>query len=172
MKIRKFLYVLLFLILLAGVYLILVKFLPKSSGYLPVFLVLVLFDLYLWNSLKNKIFKFRPFLKYFLSILYWIPFVTLVTYTVLSAFIPVQNLFTGPSIYVLGFVFTAIASKLIPALFLFVADFFRLAKCAVNRFSAKASKHDIPNGKAISRSRFLVNLGLITGGIVTSATSL
>ena len=92
----------------------------------------------------------------------------LIIYTVLSAFIPVQNLFSGPSIYVLGFVFTAFVSKLIPVLFLFVADFFRLAKCAVNRFSAKASKDEMPNGKAISRSRFLVNLGLITGGIVMS----
>jgi len=166
MKKRKFLYIFLSLIILAGVYLILIKYLPKSAGYLPVFLVLILFDLYLWNSLKNKIFKLKPFLKYLLSFLYWLPFLMLLVYTILSAFIPVQNLFSGPSIYVMGFIFTAFVSKLIPVLFLFIADLTRMAKCAVNRFSAKASRDEIPNGKVISRSKFLVNLGLLTGGLV------
>jgi len=168
MKKHYIFYIILAIILLAGIYLLLLTFLPKSAGYFPVFLVLVVLDLYLWNSLKNKIFKFKPFFKYFLSILYWIPFIALLTYTILSAFVKPQVLFSGVSVYVMGVVFTIYISKLLPVFLLLITDITRLTKCAISRFSAKASRDEIPNGKLISRSKFLQNLGLIAGGIVMS----
>jgi predicted MPP superfamily phosphohydrolase len=165
---KKHLFYIAAIIALVGVYLLLLKYLPKNVGYLPVFLVLVVFDLYLWNSLKNKIFRFNKAWKYVLSILYWLPFALLFAYSILSAFVSPLILFSGFSIYVIGLVFTAFVSKLVPVLFLIIADISRLARCAVTRFTARASQNKNPGGKKISRSRFLQNLGLITGGIVMS----
>lgn len=168
MRRKLTIYIIIVFLFLAGGYFVLQEQLPKMAGFYPFFILLVLLDLYLWNSLKNKIFKLKPFLKYSLAALYWLPLlvwiVTIISFLI-APYYEYDNTFT---LYLYGSLFVVYISKIFPVLFLLVSDLVRIFSCAVNRVQAYTSKSKLPAGRKISRSRFLQSLGLITGGIVMS----
>ena len=157
------------LIFLSGIYILLISVYPKMAIFFPIFLFLILTDAYLWNSLKSKIFRYNRVVKKLLTALYWLPFFVLLGFVILSLFVSYTVLMTKFSTYLLGVVMAIYVSKILPSVFLGLSDVFRALGCLVNRISAKASKSELPAGKRISRSRFLQNLGLISGGIVMSS---
>ena len=168
MRKRLILYIFSALIILSGIYILLISVYPKMAVFFPVFIFLILIDAYLWNSIKNKIFRFNRVVKKLLTALYWLPFIVLLGFVVLSLFIPHEVLMTRFSTYLLGVIMAVYISKILPSFFLALSDIFRVVGCIVNRVKTNASKSELPIGKRITRSKFLQNIGLISGGIVMS----
>jgi len=163
---KKILYIALAVVLIGVLFLLLLKTLPKTAAYFPIFLVLIVLDLYLWNSFKNKLLKIKRWIRNIINVLYWLPFVLFTLLTIISLFVPRSTLFSGYVVYIVGFVFTMYVAKLIPAVLLLLADLIRFSRCMINRLKAKTEKER--TDKLITRSRFLEMLGLISGGLVMS----
>jgi predicted MPP superfamily phosphohydrolase len=72
-------------------------------------------------------------------------------------------------IYIFGFIFIAFAAKLLPIIFLFLADLFRGFQF-VHKKALVLAKGDSNNdaGNKITRSQFLKRAGLVSGGVIFS----
>ncbi len=135
----------------------------------PFFIILFLLDLYLWFSVQKKVFKLKDCAKYLITFLYWLPLIFLIVLLLLSIVKPVRIWDNGFRTYAFGLVFIAYAAKIFTILFLFIADILRLFK-HISRFvkHKKTGKPASPAGEKISRSKFIVNTGLIAGGVAFS----
>lgn len=164
---KKFLYVLLFLIFLTISYFVINVVFPKSVGRFPVFVIIFLLDLYLWVSIRKKINKKNSLLKYFLTSLYWFPFGLLILNVVISFFSSLPDWDTFYRTYSFGFITISYTAKIFSVIFLFLADIIIVIKHVVSyNIKKKKKKSELNYGKKISRSKFIKNLGLITGGVI------
>ena len=68
---KRAIYIVLLGAFLVAAYFITAALYPKYTSYFPVFAVILLLDLYLWFSLRNRIQALRPSLAYGLTFLYW-----------------------------------------------------------------------------------------------------
>ncbi|MBN1199471.1 MAG: metallophosphoesterase [Bacteroidales bacterium] len=92
---------------------------PKNTGALNYFLLFLFLDAFLWVMTWREIRFLRPFWKYLLATLFWIPF-GLVLAGVVAGFF--STYFFWPQFvktYLTSIVFTAYASKAIPVIVLF-----------------------------------------------------
>jgi uncharacterized protein len=161
---------LIFFGVVAGYFIVLHLF-PKNAGRYPFFVILLAGDYYLWLSVKSWI-KGRkriPLIVY--TTLYWLPFLLLVGSSLILFRYSDEVWNENVRIYIFGFIFAAYASKLIPILFLVLADIFRLFRLFHSRalnLSKNASIVESDEKSKISRSKFLQQMGLISGGILFS----
>mgnify|MGYP006278105365 CR=1 FL=1 len=165
---KKYIFLTFVLLMIAG-YFLLRAGLPKYSSYYPAFVVLMLLDVYLWVSVRKKVFQQKSYIAWIIGVLYWLPFVLFISLFVGSAMEPIRDWSAGFRTYAFGLVFVAYASKLITVLFLLIADLLRLFTHLIQFIRQKKRGEAIaPTGTKISRSKFLINLGLITGGVAFS----
>jgi uncharacterized protein len=165
---KKAFYIISFIVLAISGYFLVKASLPKEASRYPVFVVLFLLDIYLWISIRKKIYKQKPSIKYFISVLYWSPLLLVACLFIGSLFQPLKLWDSGFRTYAFGIVFIAYASKLFTVLFLFMADLLNMAKHLYRFSSQKKQKTAKFEGTKISRSKFLVNLGLLGGGFIFS----
>ncbi|MEJ2594351.1 MAG: metallophosphoesterase [bacterium] len=163
----KYIYLLLPVILVAG-YFFISFFLPKYSGQYFIFVVLMLVDIYLWSSIKKAVFNYKKWLMATLSILYWLPFLSLAGFAIGAAIVPVIDWNDPFRTYLLGFIMVFYTAKILPVVFLLLADLIRM----IDRLFVIAQKDErqkIREGEqpdGISRSKFLQYMGFISGGLV------
>ncbi len=166
---RKALYVILIIVFLVAAYFVTGALYPKYTSYFPVFAIILLLDLYLWFSLKNKILQLKPALAYILTFLYWLPFFSMVLLSVVSVFIPILEWNMIFYTYLSGGIFIVYAAKMLAVIFLFLADIIKVIRHAYRFVRQKKKKEaEMLEGRKITRGRFLQNIGLLGGGIMLS----
>ena len=135
----------------------------------PVFVIIFFLDIYLWVSIRKKINEKNNLLKYFLSGLYWFPFGLLILNVIISLFSSLPDWDTFYRTYSFGLITISYAAKIFSVIFLFLAYILAVIKYVVSyNIKKKKKKSKLNYGKKISRSKFLKNLGLISGGVIFS----
>jgi len=168
---NKYLKALFIILAIVAGYLLVLQLFPKNANRYPFFVVLLAGDYYLWLSVRSWI-KGRkrvPSLVY--TILYWIPFALLIVSSLVLFRYTDEVWNENVRIYIFGFIFAAYASKLLPIIFLMLADifrFFRLFHAGALKLSKKVETSDLSEEKKITRSKFLQQIGLISGGVLFS----
>lgn len=161
--------------ILISVFIILAYFvstavLPKTSSRFPIYVIIFLLDIYLWNAFKTSVNKKESFTKNSIILIYWLPLFSIAVLFVIGLLYPNfpkdSLLFT----YVSGLIFIIYTAKIITASFIILSDLIQGIQY-IWRFSTSKKKGiEERNGiKKISRSKFIKNLGLLSGGIVLSS---
>ena len=167
---KKTLRIVFLLLFLLAAYLIILQFYPKNANRFPFLAVLFLGDLYVWLSIKKWINQKKSIVKHSLHFAYWIPLILLIMAVATSILHLTGALFRNATIYVYGFIFSAYAAKIIPIIFLLIADMIK----GVRHVNVKVAKkiqgeRNHTEGTKITRSEFLKKAGLAGGGIVFSS---
>jgi uncharacterized protein len=123
---RKALTILFAVAALVGIFFVLKNFFPKYAGFLPFFLILLLLDVYLWYSLKNKISSRTTGAKYLLTGLYWLPLILLASSFLTGFAVPFTEWNIAYRTYLMGLITIFYVSKLIIVIFLFLSDIIRI----------------------------------------------
>jgi len=141
--------------------------LPKYSGQYVVFVIMVLADLYLWSSVKKQVFNYRIWLSLLLSVLYWLPFIALIGFGIAASIVPIINWNDVFRTYLLGFILVFYTAKLFPVIFIFLSDIIVVIERIFNLFKKeKRTEIGEKESKGMTRSKFLVYLGYISGGLM------
>jgi hypothetical protein len=159
---RKLFYIIIGILLLFGMHFLLTELFPKSVGRIPVFVGLFLLDIYLYSSYHKKIWSWNKTKAWLVTLLYWLPSILVLILISGSIVKPFKDWNKLLAISIQGFLLMSYSAKLIPIIFLVIADIFRLIK---KTFQNKTTKESDGEYK-ISRSAFLRKAGLIGGGIV------
>ena len=161
---KKLNYLLIPLLLVLG-YLVLIYKLPKYSGQYIFMVLLFLADLYLWSSVRKQIFSYRKWLKLAVSFIYWLPLILVIGLMAVSVFVPIIDWNDQFRTFLLGFILVFYAAKILPVVFLFLADIVRVIDKIFVLFK-KEERKKIEEKEGITRSKFLQYLGFISGGLV------
>jgi len=144
---------------LAGIFFVLKNFFPKYTGFLPFILVLLLLDVYLWYSVKNKISSRATAVKYLLMGLYWLPLILMVSSFLTGFAVPFTEWNIAFRTYVMGIITIAYVSKIIIVIFLLISDIIRVLQfgflIVVRRAETKFYE--------IKRKPVVINTGWILG---------
>ncbi len=161
----KLIYIILPLILIAG-YLFISYSMPLYTNQYVFFMVLVLADIYLWSSVKKAVFNYKKWLMASISILYWLPFITLIVFAAIATFVPVIDWNDPLRTYMLGFIMVFYTAKLLPIIFLLLADFVRIINKIFLLVKKDERKKINVEKEGITRSKFLQYVGFVSGGLV------
>ena len=161
---RKIYYFLIPLLLLAF-YLILRFQLPGYSGQFVFIVILFLADLYLWTSVRKQIFSYHKWLKFTVSIIYWLPLLLILGLMVASLLRPFVDWNDQARTMIVGFILVFYAAKILPIVFLLLADIVRIIDKIFVLFK-KEERKQLAAKEGMSRSKFLQYLGFISGGLV------
>jgi len=162
---QKFFYLIIPILLIAG-YLLIAFSLPKYSGQYFVFVILMFADLYLWSSARKQVFSYRKWLKVLLTFIYWLPAIMLLGFLVSAAVLPIVDWNDPFRTYFLGFILVFYTAKLFPVTFLLLADMVRLFNKVFHLFNKEKRQDVLDENEGIPRSKFLLYMGYITGGLV------
>ena len=88
--------------------------------------LLFLADLYLWSSVRKQIFSYRKWLKLAVSFIYWLPLILVIGLMAASVFVPIIDWNDQFRTFLLGFILVFYAAKILPVVFLFLADIVRV----------------------------------------------
>jgi len=142
---------------------------PKDLSRFPIFVIILILDLYLWFSIKKKVFAWRRPVKHIFTAFYWLPLLLVVAMAVVSIFVNIYSWKPHAATYMGGIVFVTYTSKLFAIIFFLIADLFSMARHAVRFIYHKKMKKPCPEkSMRMSRARFLKSIGLIGGGFVMS----
>jgi len=131
---------------------------PKNAGRYPVFVAILLLDVYLWISIRKTIAKLFSILKYLIYAVYWFPLTVIVLFMGTSIFLPITTWNPAFRTYLFGIVFTIVVAKLFPIIFLIIDDIIRLFKILFSSIKKKKLK--------LKRIRILQILGISSGIVV------
>ena len=162
---QKFFYLLVPILLIAGYFLIAYS-LPKYSGQYFVLVILMFADLYLWSAARKQVFSYRKWLKILLTFIYWLPALMLIGFAAGAALKPIVDWNAPFRTYFLGFILVFYTAKLFPVIFLILADFARLINKIFHLFDKEKRLDVVEGNEGITRSKFLLYMGYITGGLV------
>ncbi|HEY9115781.1 MAG TPA: hypothetical protein VIN10_13865, partial [Bacteroidales bacterium] len=162
---QKLFYLIIPILLIAGYFLI-AFYLPKYSGQYFVYVILMFADLYLWSAARKQVFSYRKWLKILLTFIYWLPAIMLICFAIAAAFIPVVDWNDPFRTYFLGFILVFYTAKLFPVIFLLLADLVRLVNKIFHLFDKEKRQDVVDDSEGIPRSKFLLYMGYITGGLV------
>lgn len=141
----------------------------RTYGFIVMALFLLFIDWYVWTALRHEINRLsRPLLQWVLTALYWLPAVVVVFLVIYTIILVNTGGYRPNSVYmnyVFGILMVTYLSKLLPFLFLFIADVIRLLEF-VYRFIVPNSMAESKAITSISRSQFLKGLGWLSGGLV------
>jgi len=146
-------------IVLIGVFFVIKNALPKYAGFLPFIMILLLLDVYLWYSIKNKFLSEKPSIKYLVIGLYWLPLIFLVSSVLTGFTVPFKEWNIAYRTYLMGFVTIAYVSKFIVIIFLFFSDVIRIFQFGFLVISRRAGM----KFSEIRRFRSLIITGWILG---------
>jgi predicted MPP superfamily phosphohydrolase len=169
--IKKYKY--LFIIVFIGFsYLVTVENFPKSLSHFPFYIIIFLFDLYLWKAFSKEVYRKRNFTRNTIIIFYWTPLFVMVIMSIINLFYPLQIKNNIGYTYIVGLVFMIYGAKTIAAIIILLSDVIRFVNY-IWRFLKSKGKRQIPktnqqDQSKISRSKFLTKLCLLTGGVVLS----
>lgn len=169
MKKRKFLSILLVVIVIISGYFLTANAFPKNLNRYPGFILLLLIDYYVWGLIKKKVFTYSKLLKTAVVAFYWMPLIILIISTIAVAFQPSNNWNSWLRNIVYGSVFTFYVAKILMAVILLFADLLRLFKGLWKMATDNKKDETTDEAPALSRAGFLENLALITGGLVISS---
>ena len=146
-------------VLLVGSYFVLKNFFPKYAGFIPFLLILILLDVYLWNSVKNKFSSKKPAFKYLAIGLYWLPLMLLASSFLTGFAVSFKDWNIAYRTYLMGLITIAYVSKLIVIIFLFIADVIRVIHFGFRVISGRAGT----KFKEIKRLKIILITGWIFG---------
>ncbi len=150
-------------------YFILAEVFPKSASRFPFFAFLLILDIYLWFSLRKKVYSFMPALKIPVIFLYWLPLAVFIGLLILSMVIPFTSWNPAAITYLTGFVLAVYSAKLLTVIFFILADTVKILHFSLK--FAKSKKKGTPfkqEMETMNRGKFLRTVGLATGGIFLS----
>jgi hypothetical protein len=156
---RKIYYFLIVLLLLAS-YLLLHYSMPGYSGQFVFVVILLLADLYLWTSVRKQVFSYRKWLKITVSFIYWLPMLLIIGMMLTAFVIPVIDWNDRVRTTLTGFVLIFYAAKLLPVVFLLLADIVRVIDKIFILFKKEERKKVGAEKAGITRSKFLNTWGL------------
>jgi len=159
---KKFLNGFLFVILSLTLVLILRAFFPKYTGFLRYFFFFLLFDAYLWLSMRSSIKRLKRSWRIAASLLYWLPFSLIGASLVYGFFISFLDWNVALRTYIQSFILVLFLAKFFPIMALILADLIRLAKFTFLLFNPENSRAGLP----VSRYQPLLITGWILGGFV------
>lgn len=166
---KRFLKVTIFILLLIVAYLIILNQFPKEAGRFPFIVALFIGDLYLWNSFGAWMKRQKVPVKIVLALLYWSPLI-LLSLVIGTRMVDIELIADERAgLLIQGFIFSAYASKLLPVIFLIISDIVKGVKLII-KFSHKkheTAKEKLP-AEVITRSVFLRQIGLVSGGLLFS----
>ena len=166
---RKYLVLILVIILLVPSYFLFAEAHPKTVGRFPFMVFLLAIDIYLWYSIKKNIAALATPFKVFIGTLYWLPLVAFVFLMSISSINNVNLAHPALISYTVGFTLVAYFSKLITVVFFLLADFYRIILYTIRHARAKTTGNPVKEVKPVmSRGKFLKTLGLATGGLFFS----
>jgi uncharacterized protein len=166
LKRSRLLYFILPILLVIGYFLISYS-LPKYSGQYVIFVIMVLADLYLWSSVKKQVFNYRIWLSIVLSVLYWLPFIALIGFGIGAAIYPIIDWNDVFRTYLLGFILVFYTAKIFPVIFILLSDIVVVIDRIFVLFKKeKRTEIGEKNPAGMTRSKFLVYIGYVSGGLM------
>ena len=159
---KKFLFPTLFALLSLTLVMVLRSFLPKYSGMLMFFFFFLLFDGYLWFSVRGTIKKLGKGLESSITILYWLPVALLPCLMIYGFFIPFLDWNLPFRTYLQNFLLILFLSEFFPIITIILADLIRFGKYAF-LFFIPGKKVPV---KSIPRYKFLLLTGWIMGALI------
>lgn len=142
---------------------------PKELPRFPIFVLILLLDLYLWLSIRKGIKAMQRGVSNLLSILYWLPFVMVVALGVVSVFVNIYVWKPHFATLLGGTIMIIYSAKIFTILFFLLADFIKIVNHTVRFSYHKKKQTPCPeNKKGITRGNFLKTIGLAGGGLVFS----
>ncbi|MDP1622426.1 MAG: metallophosphoesterase [Bacteroidales bacterium] len=159
---KKLLLTSLFVVLSLTLALVLRQFFPKYSGMLIFFFSFLLFDGYLWISVRRSLKKFGPLIRGLAVALFWLPVALLFFLMVFGYFIPFLKWNMPVRTYLQSFILTLFLTLIFPILTLILADIIRIIK-----FFIRLAIHGMTSAKlSISRFKPLLIAGWLLGAVV------
>jgi len=143
-------------------YFVIGYYFPKTVGRYPLFVIIVLADLYLYNAYHKKIWSWKKPVAIIGTFVYWLPALSILFILIGAIFFPFEHWGKAFKNYLTGFIFIGFFSKLIPVFFLIISDSIRFYKW----LAQKAQNTKKQDGDKISRGLFLKKIGLIGGGLM------
>jgi uncharacterized protein len=112
--------------------------LPKYAGRMPFLLVLLALDFYYWKIMRTNLWPDSKAMHYLVSVLYWLPFILLMSFVMGSGIWSIR--FWPPvfKIYLPGLALVGYVSKFGLYFFLILADLLAIARAAVKIIVGKA----------------------------------
>jgi len=149
-------------------YFVIEYYFPKSVGRYPLFVILVLADLYLYSAYHQKIWSWKRLNAILAVFIYWTPILSVAFILIGSMIYPFEYWGKAFRNYLTGFILIGYLSKMVPIFFLIVADLTRFYKWIGRRSTKQSCSGGIEKSNPISRSAFLKKIGLISGGLMFS----
>ncbi len=153
------------LVLLAAC-LLLYQFYPKLIIRFYVFAVLFLIDVYLWRVYIKKRNLTNRLLNCFLLFVYSLPFILFLLFGQIGLFNGVKILYPTLFVNIERAILIIYVAKLFPFFAAIFSDLLRGLKYLKKHYTARKKNNELADGEKISRSRFIKNIGLFTGGVV------
>ncbi len=139
---------------------------PRYTGMYLAGLVLIVGDIYLWSAFRKRVYSYNLLLKILLIVIYWLPLAAIGFVVVAADIVPIiqwNDVFRN---YLFGLIIVAYTAKILPILFLLLADTARIIGRSFH-LSKKEKREEInKEHEGITRSKFLQYLGLLSGGLV------
>jgi len=131
---RKIRYIFVFFLVLLMIYFFLRTALPKYTGFLPFFMILLALDGYLWASVRVWVFSRKRWAGYLLTGFYWLPAFLLLVSILAGIFVAFIDWNVVVRTYIPGFIAIFYVSKIFPIVFLLLADIIRIFRCGWDSF--------------------------------------
>ena len=157
------------LVLTIAGYFVVAETFPKELSRYPIFVLAIILDIYLWMSVRAKVFAWKKVLKYLFTGIYWLPMLLMVAMLVVSLFINIYTWKPHLATYLGGIIFMVYSAKLFTIIFFLLADLIKILGHAIRFVYHKKKMKPCPDPvNRLSRAKFLKNVGLIGGGFVLS----
>lgn len=165
---KKYIIPVLSIILFVLVFLFLKTFYPKNLGFFPVFVVLYILDLYLFQVYRSKMTQGHPFKAGIFIFIFWLPLLMIIGMALVSVFYPVDNWSNPFKTYYGGFIMIGYTSKLIPLILILLSDLIKV----IRKVFGISQKTSSGSGTKMTRSKFIKTAGAVTGGLVFGSMTL
>lgn len=162
---EKLTYLIIPILLVLG-YFLLNYSLPKYTGQYLSMVILFLADIYLWSSVQKQVFSYRIWLKLLVTFVYWLPLILVVFLMVGGTLLPLVDWNDVFRTYLLGFILVFYTAKMLPVIFLLMADIIRVIDRIFKLVTLKERQKINEEQQGITRSKFLQYLGFLSGGLV------
>lgn len=143
----------------------------RTTGFFFIAFFLLCIDLYVWSALRYEINRIsRPAIQWAFTIIYWLPAVCVLAIAIYTI-VALNNGGGRPNSvymnYAFGIIMVTYLSKLLPFLFLAIADVFRIVEFAF-RWMVPDSIAETRHITSISRNQFIKGIGWFSGGLLLS----
>ncbi|MCK9422562.1 MAG: metallophosphoesterase [Bacteroidales bacterium] len=125
---KKFFFPILFSLFTLILILILTSAFPKNAGFLKIFFFLLLFDAYLWFSIRPGILRMKPVKRLTFYLAYWFPLALILGLTLYGFLVPFITWYQPIRTHITSFILIIYVAKLFPILGLIIADLVRLSR--------------------------------------------